>query len=380
MKTIDQLNSENFKPSFLKNENYLYPTLPQPIKIDLFYSAKISPTTTNSFSNKTKIKKSKIFISIFLATLILVIFLIIAAVLILIKFIPSQKENKKLNTVDCRYGKIDGRCIECGKVFSPFKIIGGQDVSINNWPSIAYVLFKYYFIHNGLRYTATVTCGGTLVNTDTVITAAHCYSKFVYLEDGSVISVIPNSWNPTYESMYTIYFGLHNRQNISGSQFSSIKSFTIHPKYDETNFLNDIAIIKLSKKLHLDQKIQVACLPQKKLYPQMDNISAYIIGWGINSTEKLTSPDILQQAEITVYDGVKCRFVSINTEKNWSRQICAGKFEGGVDSCQGDSGGPLFVKDSVDGKQKYVLAGVTSYGEGCAEIKKPGYFFDLKKN
>lgn len=45
-----------------------------------------------------------------------------------------------------------------------------------------------------------------------------------------------------------------------------------------------------------------------------------------------------------------------------------------MDTCQGDSGGPLFVKDTVNNKTKYVLAGVVSYGEDCAITGKPGIY------
>jgi plasminogen len=52
---------------------------------------------------------------------------------------------------------------------------------------------------------------------------------------------------------------------------------------------------------------------------------------------------------------------------NWNTQICAGEYAGGKDTCQGDSGGPLYVLDTINGKQKYVLSGVVSYGYGCAD-------------
>ena len=43
-----------------------------------------------------------------------------------------------------------------------------------------------------------------------------------------------------------------------------------------------------------------------------------------------------------------------------SRRLCA--YAPDTDTCQGDSGGPLAIKQG----NRYVLLGVTSYGEGCA--------------
>ena len=102
---------------------------------------------------------------------------------------------------------------------------------------------------------------------------------------------------------------------------------------------------------------------------------------------------ILQNVNLTIYNPTYCQYVSSSKTKNWNSQICAGEYAGGKDTCQGDSGilifilnynykwisklktfkgGFLMVAKNISGIEKYFVAGVVSYGTGCARKYYPG--------
>ena len=58
-----------------------------------------------------------------------------------------------------------------------------------------------------------------------------------------------------------------------------------------------------------------------------------------------------------------------------SNMFCAGHYNGTLgDACQGDSGGPLAIENSRDDVQRWVFAGVISWGDGCGRIGKYGVY------
>ena len=57
--------------------------------------------------------------------------------------------------------------------------------------------------------------------------------------------------------------------------------------------------------------------------------------------------------------------------------ICAGYPQGGTDSCQGDSGGPLSCYDAT--KSRFVLGGIISFGDGCAQPEQYGVYTKVKQ-
>ena len=55
--------------------------------------------------------------------------------------------------------------------------------------------------------------------------------------------------------------------------------------------------------------------------------------------------------------------------------FCAGYPDGKADACQGDSGGPLAIENPlIENEKRWVLAGIISWGDGCAIPGKYGVY------
>ncbi|CAF0827887.1 unnamed protein product [Didymodactylos carnosus] len=189
------------------------------------------------------------------------------------------------------------------------RIIGGETAVSESWGWIV-----------SLRFFSTHICGGSIINPNYVLTAAHCIKAITNFKYAEVVA------------------GIDTISQRNG-QVRKINKYWVHPNYNRITYENDIAIIKLSKPLKLKDKISKVCLPTANYstlqeYP-VPGSNLVAIGWGAKSTTFSDSSDTLQQ--VTVQAVSKLASTCTITIKNPALQFCAGVNQGGKDTCQGDS-------------------------------------------
>jgi len=181
-------------------------------------------------------------------------------------------------------------------------------------------------------------CGGSLINEQWVVSAAHCY-----------------------KSRIEVLIGEYDIRATDGTeQFIQSAKVIRHPKYNSYTIDNDIMLIKLSEPAQLNGVVQPIPLSSQCV---PDGTMCLVSGWG-NTMNTASDPDLLQCVNVPVVPAADC--LKSYPGQITDNMICLGFPEGGKDSCQGDSGGPV----AVNGE----LQGVVSWGRGCALPNYPGVY------
>ncbi|NXH85273.1 TMPSD protease, partial [Edolisoma coerulescens] len=256
---------------------------------------------------------------------------------------------QSLNSSQCLTGKyVSLRCTTCGQRISG-RIIGGKETSVNKWPW--QVSVQYGPIH---------ICGGTIIDAQWVLTAAHCF----FMNSMKIL----DDWK--------VYGGVSDlKQPMEGIPVSQV---IINSNYSDDHDDYDIALMKLSRPLTLSAFPAPHAPPWLlPMYGQrfQTGRSCFITGFGkTRENEDNTSPK-LREAEVKLIDYKICNSDKVYEGYLTPRMMCAGYLQGGKDACQGDSGGPLVCED--DGR--WYVAGVTSWGTGCGQKNKPGVYTRVTK-
>jgi len=222
------------------------------------------------------------------------------------------------------------------------KIVGGIVVEKNS-------LYWQAGLTEGKEGGNLIRCGGTLLSSKTVLTAASCSNtKYVVL-------------------------GEHDERVIEGEEvWVEVCGSLEHPRYNSTSFDYDFKLLTLCKAVSFSKIIAPACLPAtcQGRGCQYEDKAAVVSGWGSQSSAGL-QPYFLMKAEVATMSNKCCckphkQHVCSSIDDS---MICAAS--PGKDACNADKGGPLII-DAEKGNA--TLIGVFSRNNGCAQANYPGVY------
>jgi secreted trypsin-like serine protease len=231
------------------------------------------------------------------------------------------------------------------------RVVGGEPVPNGDYPFVASL--------GNVRYGTTAYgrhfCGASLIDSDSVLTAAHCAQG-------------------TPKRLLRVTVG---RTVLSGSggRTRRVSRIDIHPRFTgKVSNGYDAAVLTLNNPVGGIPAIWLAGTPQDAL--EQPGRLATVAGWG-NTIEQpprgsngTDFPDRMRAARVPIVSDARARDVY---GRSYVRALMVAAGKEGKDTCSGDSGGPMFARQ---GDKRYQI-GITSFGSGCAARGYPGVYTEV---
>jgi len=238
------------------------------------------------------------------------------------------------------------------------RIVNGEEAPIGALPYQASLQLRY-----GSRLASSKSahfCGGAFIDKNWIVTASHCV-KGQQAESLKIVggtNDITDDLSPTF----------------------AVEEIIMND-YNDITKVNDIALLKLNTTTYNLELRALEGHPTApvKLCPesfQPQGKSCTVSGWGHLKSKGSGVPDNLREVQVQVlHDSICAKMLAgYPWDKETKTMLCAGGED--KDACQGDSGGPMVCEDNSG---ETCLAGVVSWGVGCATEGIPGVYTNVRK-